>query len=119
MGKAYPIAQANRYGDGSPDGRRKWQPPLFLAYGLETSIIVDIGARNINGTLRDVCPKGAPYIGLDMAPGPSVDVVIMPNAELPLALASVVRDQPVLSDKCRRGTIAKTGPAVVAHDLRL
>jgi len=44
------------------------RPPLFLAYGLEISIIVDISACNVSGTLRDVCPKGASYIGLDMAP---------------------------------------------------
>jgi len=62
---------------------------FFETYGLETSIIVDIGACNINGTLRDVCPSGAFYIGLDVAPGPDVDVVIKPDAALPLASASV------------------------------
>ncbi len=65
------------------------RPPLFEAYGLETSIIVDIGACNINGTVRDVCPRGAPYLSLHMAPGPGVDVVIKPNGALPLASASV------------------------------
>jgi SAM-dependent methyltransferase len=62
---------------------------FFETYGLDASTIVDIGACNINGTLRDVCPSGAFYVGLDVAPGPGVDVVIKSNVALPLASASV------------------------------
>lgn len=62
---------------------------FFEAYGLATSTIVDLGAGNVNGTLRDVSPKGAYYIGLDMAPEPDVDVVIKPNTSLPLASETI------------------------------
>lgn len=36
--------------------------------------VVEIGARNINGGVRDLFPD-AEYIGVDIAPGPGVDVV--------------------------------------------
>ena len=62
---------------------------FFETYGLATSTIVELGACNVNGTLRDVAPKNARYIGLDVAPGAGVDVVINPNAALPLASAAV------------------------------
>ena len=62
---------------------------FFDTYGLTTSTIIDLGACNVNGTLRHVSPNGACYIGLDMAPGPGVDVVVKPNTALPLASESV------------------------------
>lgn len=61
---------------------------FFEAYECVPSIIVDLGACNVNGTLREVAPKGACYIGLDTAPGPGVDAVIEPNAALPMASGS-------------------------------
>ena len=38
--------------------------------------ILDIGAYNVNGTLRDFRPEGAEYIGIDLGPGPGVDMVL-------------------------------------------
>jgi SAM-dependent methyltransferase len=58
---------------------------FFATYGLATSTIVELGACNVNGALRDVSPKAARYIGLDIAPGPGVDVVTKANAALPIA----------------------------------
>jgi hypothetical protein len=38
--------------------------------------VVEIGAKNINGTLRDVFTRYATrYVGVDVVPGPDVDVV--------------------------------------------
>lgn len=37
--------------------------------------VIEIGSRNINGTVRDHFP-GATWTGLDLYPGPAVDVVI-------------------------------------------
>ena len=42
----------------------------------ESKRILDIGAYNVNGTLRDFCPKDAEYVGLDLGPGPGVDIVL-------------------------------------------
>lgn len=35
--------------------------------------ILDAGAQNVNGTLRDCAPEGAEYVGVDLAPGPGVE----------------------------------------------
>lgn len=44
-----------------------WRPDFTM--------ILDIGAYDVNGTLRDFCPPGARYVGVDLEAGPSVDVV--------------------------------------------
>ena len=38
--------------------------------------ILDVGARDVNGTLRVFCPPGAEYVGVDLVPGPGVDIVL-------------------------------------------
>lgn len=45
--------------------------------------ILDLGSANYNGSLRDVMPHGAIYVGADMADGPGVDVVLADLNELP------------------------------------
>jgi SAM-dependent methyltransferase len=42
--------------------------------GFQT--ILDIGSMDVNGTLRDVCPPGATYLGIDLAEGKGVDQVL-------------------------------------------
>jgi SAM-dependent methyltransferase len=57
---------------------------FFQVYGAnQLRTIVDLGSQDVNGTLRDHCPPGAHYIGLDMAPAKGVDVVV--GAALPFA----------------------------------
>ena len=50
--------------------------------------VVELGSLNVNGSLRDHCPKGAAYLGLDSVDGPGVDRVVDWDAPLPLADAS-------------------------------
>lgn len=45
--------------------------------------IVDIGAQNVNGSLRQVCPAECEYIGIDFVAGVGVDIVIEDPYELP------------------------------------
>ncbi|MBC5764058.1 methyltransferase domain-containing protein [Ramlibacter albus] len=45
--------------------------------------LLDIGALDVNGSLRAVCPKGVEYIGVDFAQGPGVDVVLTDPYALP------------------------------------
>jgi SAM-dependent methyltransferase len=59
--------------------------------------ILDIGAMNVNGSLRDEAPLGLRYIGVDMEPGPGVDVVVDDPGVLPFAPASV---DVVVSSSC-------------------
>lgn len=37
--------------------------------------VLDIGGRNINGTVRDLFPGATEYVAVDLYPGPGVDVV--------------------------------------------
>ncbi len=41
----------------------------------EPVAVLEIGGRNVNGTVRDCFPNADPYIGLDMQDGPGVDVI--------------------------------------------
>ncbi len=45
--------------------------------------ILDIGSRDVNGTLRSVKPEGAAYLGVDLAPGPGVELVLQDPHHLP------------------------------------
>jgi SAM-dependent methyltransferase len=61
---------------------------FFQVYGAnQLRTIVDLGSQDVNGTLRDHCPPGTHYIGLDMAPAKGVDLVV--GANLPIADNSI------------------------------
>ena len=59
--------------------------------------VVDIGAQNVNGSLREVSPTNCEYIGVDFAHGAGVDVVIYDPYELPFEDDSV---DVVVSSSC-------------------
>jgi SAM-dependent methyltransferase len=59
--------------------------------------IAEIGSQNVNGSLREVAPAGAKYIGLDFVDGAGVDIVIADPYVLPLPDASV---DVVVSSSC-------------------
>ncbi len=50
--------------------------------------VVELGSMSVNGSLRDHSPTGARYMGLDWSAGPGVDLVVQPDAPLPLPDAS-------------------------------
>jgi SAM-dependent methyltransferase len=45
--------------------------------------ILDIGSLDVNGTLREISPNGARYIGTDIVPGNGVDIVLEDPYALP------------------------------------
>jgi len=51
--------------------------------------IVDIGSRDVNGTLRNYNPSSSEYIGVDFEPGKGVDVILTDPYHLPFDDASV------------------------------
>ena len=57
----------------------------FFSTYLEgrTVTIADIGAQDVNGSLRDVAPREATYIGVDFIDGKGVDVVLDDPYTLP------------------------------------
>lgn len=56
---------------------------FFETYVDAPSAIVDIGAQDVNGSLRSVAPEGCSYTGVDFAKGRGVDVVIGDPYSLP------------------------------------
>ncbi|MBV9757337.1 MAG: methyltransferase domain-containing protein [Alphaproteobacteria bacterium] len=59
--------------------------------------IVDIGARDVNGSLRQFCPAGSEYIGIDIAEGEGVDIVLADPYSYPFPAGSI---DIVLSTSC-------------------
>jgi SAM-dependent methyltransferase len=57
---------------------------FFESYVRPGDRILEIGAFDVNGSLRDFCPAGSHYVGVDLAPGRSVNVVGI-AADLPFA----------------------------------
>lgn len=67
-------------------GKRFFETYLRQAINLT---IVDVGAQDVNGSLRSVAPLGNNYIGLDFAEGKGVDIVIQDPYSLPFEDNSV------------------------------
>jgi SAM-dependent methyltransferase len=64
---------------------------------MNSPIVVDIGAQNINGSLKDVCSDGADYVGVDFVAGNGVDIVLEDPYVLPFIDGSV---DVVVSSSC-------------------
>jgi SAM-dependent methyltransferase len=59
-------------------------------YGISGGLVVDIGGRNVNGSLRSFFEnKGMRFICVDMEADPSVDIVTPPGDKLPFEDGSV------------------------------
>ncbi|HXT07163.1 MAG TPA: methyltransferase domain-containing protein [Roseiarcus sp.] len=58
---------------------------LFLKHYVDprTRVIVEVGALDVNGSLRKFSPEGAIYLGVDLAHGKSVDIVTKIEEPLP------------------------------------
>lgn len=65
--------------------------------GPEPLTVVDIGAQDVNGSLRPLAPAHARYVGVDFVPGPGVDLVLDDPYQLPFADQSV---DAVVSSSC-------------------
>jgi SAM-dependent methyltransferase len=51
--------------------------------------VVDIGAQDVNGSLKEVCPKSLKYIGVDFQDAKGVDIVLTDPYKLPFDDASI------------------------------
>lgn len=49
---------------------------VFQTHGQGVRRVLDVGSIDVNGSLRDVCPGGVEYIGIDLEPGKGVDRVL-------------------------------------------
>jgi SAM-dependent methyltransferase len=68
----------------------------YLGDGSGTTV-VDIGSRDVNGSLRSFAPAACRYVGVDFAAGPSVDVVLDDPYRLPFEPDSI---DAVVSSSC-------------------
>lgn len=64
---------------------------------LADPLVVDIGSQDVYGSLRSVVPPHARYVGVDMAPGEGVDLVLQDPYVLPFDTGSV---DVVVSSSC-------------------
>lgn len=64
---------------------------FFQTYSTKIpfSVVVDIGAQDVNGSLREVCPSHCKYIGVDFVAAKGVDVVLQDPYKLPFDDSSV------------------------------
>lgn len=64
---------------------------FFDVYGASfaSGQVLDIGAQDVNGSLRDVCPAQLRYVGVDFVAGKGVDVILDDPYKLPFADQSV------------------------------
>lgn len=53
-----------------------------------TPRLADIGAQDVNGSMRQVCPKHVEYLGIDFIEGKGVDVVLDDPYRFPLETGS-------------------------------
>lgn len=51
--------------------------------------VIDLGSSNVNGSYRELIPPNAEYLGLDLEPGPGVDIVLTDPYRLPLEDESI------------------------------
>jgi SAM-dependent methyltransferase len=60
------------------------------SYGIQSGLVVDIGGRNVNGSLRSFFEnKGMKFVCVDMEADISVDIVVPPGEKLPFEDGSV------------------------------
>lgn len=60
------------------------------SYGISNGVVVDIGGRNVNGSLRPFFEsRGMKYICVDMEADESVDMVVPPGEKLPFEDGSI------------------------------
>jgi SAM-dependent methyltransferase len=50
---------------------------------LSPSVVLDIGAQDVNGSLKTVCPSHHKYVGVDFVAGKGVDVILTDPYKLP------------------------------------
>ena len=61
-----------------------------ICYEIQNGLVVDIGGRNLNGSLRNVFEsKGMKFVCIDMEEDASVDIVVPPGERLPFDDGSV------------------------------
>lgn len=56
---------------------------FFKYYGFPRCSVLEVGSLDINGSIRPFAPEGCDYTGIDMEPGPGVDLVVEQHGAFP------------------------------------
>lgn len=67
------------------------------SFDQNNTVVVEIGSQDVNGSLKDVCPKNFKYIGVDFIKANNVDLVLDDPYQLPFDDNSV---DMVVSSSC-------------------
>lgn len=61
-----------------------WAERFFKTYDTPAAqTVIDVGAQDVNGSLKTVCPAKNRYVGVDFVKGKGVDVVLQDPYQLP------------------------------------
>src|SRR5437868_10153634 len=62
-----------------------WGKRFFDTYtgNVADGIVIDVGSLDVNGSLKQACPPGLKYVGVDFTPGKGVDMVLDDPYRLP------------------------------------
>ena len=64
---------------------------------FDEGTVLDVGSRNVNGSLKDICPTHLQYLGVDTVEGHGVDVISTDPYKLPFENESI---NIVISSSC-------------------
>lgn len=81
-----------------------WCRAVVALYRLNRGRVLEVGSFDVNGSVRPLFDRAEVYVGVDIRPGPGVDVVVDPDtleAGVPLAGADVVISTEML-EHCQR-----------------
>ena len=53
------------------------------------ALVIDLGALNLNGSLKEICPSQFNYVGVDLVHGSGVDIVLEDPYQLPFQNESI------------------------------
>ena len=91
---------------------------LTLYWHKNSTSILEIGARNVNGSLRELAASNAEYVGIDLEPGDGVDLVLDDPYEFPfdddsfdivMSTSCFEHDQMFWLTFCEMARVAKPG----------
>ncbi len=77
---------------------------LFFKHYVDAGarMVVEVGSKDVNGSLRQFCPAESVYLGIDYEHGKSVDMIVKP--EEPLAIRDEFADIVISSSQLEHDT---------------
>ena len=71
-----PLRVCGKKGEVVHDTAYEIGREFFKTYVSKFAHVLEVGSQDVNGTLRNFAPVKGRYVGIDISPGPAVDVVL-------------------------------------------